>query len=294
MVAADQTETLELGTGIAVAFARNPMTLAQTSHDLNRSSHGRFILGLGSQIKPHITRRFSMPWSRPAARMREMIEAIRAIWACWDGDGKLDFRGDFYQHTLMTPMFNPGRDPNGRPPILLAAVGAKMTEVAGEVADGLFLHGFTTADYAREVTLPALERGRAATGRSIDGFTRSIPAMVVTGSTEEAMAESDAGVRKQLAFYGSTPAYRKVLEHHGWGDLQPELNRLSKQGEWDTMSDLIDDDVLDAFAVVAEPGDVARGLQERWGDLVTRLSFYAPYETDPGTWLPVIEELKRA
>jgi len=226
--------------------------------------------------------------------MREMIAALNAIWASWNTDEKLDFRGDFYQHTLMTPMFNPGPDPNGRPPIILAAVGALMTEVAGEVADGLFLHGFTTADYARAVTLPALQQGRSRAGLSLEGFTLSIPAMVVTGTTDEEMAASDAGVRKQLAFYGSTPAYRKVLDHHGWGDLQPELNRLSKQGEWDAMADLIDDDVVAAFAVVAEPGDVARGLKDRWGDLVTRLSFYAPYEADPDTWLPVIEELKES
>jgi probable F420-dependent oxidoreductase len=294
VTAAERTSTLEIGTGIAVAFARSPMTLAQTAYDLQRRSEGRFILGLGSQIKPHITKRFSMPWSSPAARMREMISAIRTIWDCWDGDGTLDFRGDFYQHTLMTPMFNPGPGPYGQPKVFLAAVGDLMTEVAGSVADGIICHGFTTADYVSDRTLPALERGLADSGRSLEGFELSIPAMMVTGATEEAMAASAVGVRKQLAFYGSTPAYRKVLDHHGYGDLQDELNRLSKQGQWDEMGELIDDDLLTLFAVIAEPQDLAEAVQDRWGGLVTRLSFYAPYDTDPDTWLPIVDSLKAA
>jgi probable F420-dependent oxidoreductase len=290
--AADATTTIELGTGIAVAFARSPMTLAQTAYDLQRRSEGRFILGLGSQIKPHITKRFSMPWSKPAARMQEMISAIRAIWDCWDGDGSLDFRGEFYQHTLMTPMFNPGPNPHGQPKIFLAAVGDLMTQVAGSVADGIICHGFTTADYVRDRTRPALEKSLTAAGRSMDDFELSLPAMMVTGTTEEEMASSARAVRKQLAFYGSTPAYRKVLEHHGYGDLQDELNLLSKRGEWDAMGELIDDDLLGLFAVVAEPADLAAGVKARWGGLVTRINFYAPYESDPDTWLPVVEELK--
>jgi probable F420-dependent oxidoreductase len=290
--AADATTTIELGTGIAVAFARNPMTLAQTAYDLQRRSEGRVILGHGSQIKPHITKRFSMPWSKPAARMQEMISAIRAIWDCWDGDGTLDFRGEFYQHTLMTPMFNPGPNAHGQPKIFLAAVGDLMTGVAGSVADGIICHGFTTADYVRDRTRPALEKSLAASGRSMDDFELSLPAMMVTGTTEEEMASSAQAVRKQLAFYGSTPAYRKVLEHHGYGDLQDELNLLSKRGEWDAMGELIDDDLLELFAVVAEPADLAAEVKARWGGLVTRINFYAPYESDPDTWLPVVEELK--
>ena len=292
VTAAERTSAMELGTGIAVAFARNPMTLAQTAYDLQRRSKGRFILGLGSQIKPHITKRFSMPWSSPAARMKEMISAIRAIWECWDGDGKLDFRGEFYQHTLMTPMFNPGPARHGQPKVFLAAVGDLMTEVAGSVADGIICHGFTTADYVRDRTIPTLEKSLADSGRTLDEFELSIPAMMVTGATEEEMAASAIGVRKQLAFYGSTPAYRKVLDHHGYGELQPELNRLSKQGKWDAMGELIDDDLLALFAVVAEPSDLAAKVTERWGRLVTRLNFYTPYQNDPETWLPVLEALK--
>ncbi len=292
VAAAERTERLELGTGIAVAFGRSPMTLANTAWDLQMASSGRFLLGLGSQIKPHITKRFSMPWSSPAARMREMILAIRAIWDCWDGDGQLDFRGDFYTHTLMTPFFNPGPSPYGQPKIFLAAVGAKMTEVAGEVADGLLCHGFTTAGYLHERTLPALDEGLTKAGRTRADIELSLPAFIVTGNDEAEMERSAEGVRRQVAFYGSTPAYRPVLEHHGWGDLQDELNRLSKQGEWVAMGKLIDDDVLNTFAVVAEPHGVAAALLERWGGLVDRLSFYAPYEADPGTWLPVVAALK--
>ncbi len=292
VLAADATDRLELGTGIAVAFARSPMTLANTAWDLQVQSEGRFLLGLGSQIKPHITKRFSMPWSQPAARMREMILAIRAIWDSWDGDGTLDFRGDFYTHTLMTPFFNPGPSPHGHPKVFLAAVGPKMTEVAGEVCDGLLCHGFTTASYLQEETLPAVETGLAKAGRSRADLELSIPAFIVTGQDEEEMAASAVGVRRQVAFYGSTPAYRGVLEHHGWGDLQDELNVLSKQGEWATMGELIDDEILGTFAVVAEPDAIAGALLERWGGLVDRISFYAPYESDRATWLPVVESLQ--
>ena len=292
--AAEATDRIELGTGIAVAFARNPMLLANIGYDLQQMSGGRFILGLGSQIKPHITKRFSMPWSKPAARMGEMIDAIHAIWDAWDGDGRLDFEGEFYRHTLMTPMFNPGPAEHGRPPIYVAAVGPLMTTTAAERADGLFLHGFTTAEYARDVTLPAVEAGLANAGRDRGDFVLSVPAMTVSGSTEEKAAEAAAGVRQQLAFYGSTPAYAPVLEHHGWDDLHPELNRLSKQGEWVEMGNLIDDEVVEAFAVVAEPDQLAAKVKERWGPLVDRLSFYSPFSAEPDVWIPVIEELKRS
>lgn len=292
-MAARETTRLELGTGIAVAFARNPMTLAQSANDLQLLSEGRFILGLGSQIKAHITRRFSMPWSHPAPRMREMILAMRAIWACWNEDAKLDFEGDFYTHTLMTPFFNPGPNPHGTPRVFLAGVGALMTEVAGEVADGFLCHGFTTEAYLREHTVPALERGLAKRGRDRTGFEISFPAFVVTGRTEEQMASAAKAVRQQIAFYGSTPAYKPVLEHHGWGELQGELNALSKQGKWVEMGDLIDDTMLATFAVVAPPEELAAGLLQRFGDIVTRLSFYAPYAVDADVWPLVMDELHR-
>ncbi len=294
LLAAQATESLELSTAIAVAFARNPMTLAGTAWDLQAASEGRFILGLGSQIKAHITRRFSMPWSHPAPRMREMVLAIRAIWAAWNDGTKLDFRGDFYTHTLMTPFFNPGPNPHGNARIFLAGVGSMMTEVAGEVADGFICHGFTTRRYLDEVTLPALQRGRDKVGKTMEGFELSGPMFVVTGRDEAEMAAAANGVRGQIAFYGSTPAYRPVLELHGWGDLQDEWNRMSKEGRWGEMGALVDDEMLAEFAVVAPVEEVAAGLIDRWGDVLGRLSFYTPYASDPGQWDQVIADLKAA
>ena len=291
LLASQSTRRVELGTGIAVAFARNPMNLAQIAWDLQAASEGRFILGLGSQIKPHITKRFSMPWSHPAARMREMILAIRAIWASWNDGTKLDFQGDFYTHTLMTPFFNPGPNPHGDAKIFLAGVGELMTEVAGEVCDGFLCHGFTTEQYLREVTLPALERGAAKAGRSLADIEISGPAFVVTGANEEEMARSIDGTKQQIAFYGSTPAYRGVLELHGWGGLQDELNKMSKEGKWKAMGELITDDILQTFAVVGEPEQIAAGLQDRYGDIVQRISFYVPYASDPERWRGVMEQL---
>jgi probable F420-dependent oxidoreductase len=292
ILAAEHTERLELGTGIAVAFARNPMNLANLGYDLQRYSGGRFILGLGSQIKPHVTKRFSMDWSHPAARMRELIAAIRHIWTAWDEGTTLDFRGDFYTHTLMTPFFDPGPNPYGHARIFLAAVGERMTEVAGEVCDGILCHAFMTERYLRDLTLPALDRGLRRSGRTLADVEVSGPAFVVTGTTEEETAASGAGVRRQIAFYGSTPAYRGVLDHHGWGDLQTELNALSKQGRWNGMADLVDDEVLDTFAIVAEPDDVPARLHQRYGDVADRISFTVPSRGEPARWGAMLASLK--
>jgi probable F420-dependent oxidoreductase len=283
-VAAGATDRITLATGIAVAFARNPMTLAMLANDLQDLSGGRFILGLGSQIKPHVTKRYSMPWSHPAPRMRELILAIRAIWACWATGEKLAFRGEFYTHTLMTPFFSPGPNPHGNPPILLAGVGELMTEAAGEVGDGLLVHAFTTERYLREVTLPALERGAAKAGKGRADLTVSYPGFVVTGATEEETARAARAVREQIAFYGSTPGYRPVLELHGWGDLQTELHTLSKRGEWQAMGDLVTDEILDAFAVVCPMEEVPARLRQRFDGLVDRFSFYMPYTVEPDRW----------
>jgi probable F420-dependent oxidoreductase len=272
VLAAEHSERIELMTSIAVAFARNPMVLAGVGHDLNAYSKGRFILGLGSQIKPHITRRFSMPWSHPAARMREFIQAMRAVWDCWYEGEKLDFRGEFYQHTLMTPMFTPTDSEFGPPRVFLAAVGPLMTQAAGEVADGLIAHAFTTEKYFRAVTLPNIEKGLAKAGRSRDSFEVSCPVFVVTGRDEESTAASRLGITRQIAFYGSTPAYRPVLEAHGWGELGPELTALSKRGEWDKMGTLITDEMLEAFAIVASPKDVPDRLLQRYGGLIDRVA----------------------
>ena len=297
LLAAEHTETLELGTSIAVAFARNPMTLANIGWDLQAFSKGRFMLGLGSQIKPHITKRFSMEWSHPAPRMREMILAIRAIWDTWENGTPLAFRGDYYTHTLMTPFFTPERADLagfGVPKIFLAGVGELMTEVAGEVCDGFLCHGFTTEKYLREVTIPALARGRAKAGKTMEGFEIVGPSFVVTGNSEEEMAAAIAGTRQQIAFYGSTPAYRNVLDAHGWGGLQDELNSLSKMGKWVDMGNLITDEILNTFAVVGEPETIAPELHRRYGDVIQRISFYAPYKSDPERWATVLEALKSA
>jgi len=295
VLAAEHTDEIELGTSIAVAFARNPMLLANIGWDLQSYSGGRFILGLGSQIKPHITKRFSMEWSHPAPRMRELILAVRAIWDTWQTGTPLAFRGEFYRHTLMTPFFTPSATDLGDfgvPKIFLAGVGELMTEVAGEVCDGFLCHGFTTEKYLREVTLPALARGRAKAGKTMEGFEIAGPSFVVTGNDEAEIAKAADATRQQIAFYGSTPAYRGVLETHGWGGLQDELNALSKQGKWVEMGSLIDDEALNTFAVVAEPEGIAPELGRRYGDVIGRVSFYAPYASDPERWRSVMAALK--
>ena len=268
VLAAEHSQTIALTTSISVAFARNPMTMANLSWDLNQYSRGRFTVGLGSQIKPHITRRFSMPWSKPAARMREFIRAMRAIWACWETGEKLDFNGEFYQHNLMTPMFTPSRKDYGAPGVNLAAVGPLMTEVAAEVADGVIAHGFTTAKYLEHVTLPAVARGLEKSGRKREDLDISLPVMVVAGIDEEAFAQSRAAVQHQLGFYASTPAYRPVLEAHDWGELQAEANQLTRAGRWEDMGALITDEILNTFAIVSEDIEqVPSLLKQRYGHL---------------------------
>jgi probable F420-dependent oxidoreductase len=283
--ALDSTERMAVGTSVAIAFARTPMTVANSAYDLARYGRGRFVLGLGSQIKAHVERRFSMPWGQPAARMREFVLALRAIWASWQDGVKLDFQGDFYNHTLMTPMFAPPPHPWGPPPVYLSGVGELMTKMAGEVADGFFLHAFTTARYVEEVTRPALLRGRAAAGKpALDGFSVSGLSFVALGRDEFELAAAVAGVRKQVAFYASTPAYRPVLELHGWGEAQPELTALSKQGRWDDMAALVDDSMLAAFAVVGTPTAAGKAFATKLNPLVDRATAYAPYEIDPTIW----------
>ena len=269
LLAAEHSDRIGLETAISVAFARNPMTLAGIAHDLNQYSGGRFSLGLGSQIQPHIEKRFSMPWSKPAARMREFVLALRAIWDSWLTGAKLNFEGKFYRHTLMTPMFVPAQREFAAPLVKVAAVQPRMTEVAGEVADGLIAHGFTTERYLKEVTLPAVERGLARSGSARSDFDLSAPIIVISGITDEAFEQSREVVKMQLAFYGSTPAYKPVLDLHGWGDLQPTLNQLSKQGEWVEMGELITDEILDAFAVICrDPKEIAPQLVRCYGSLI--------------------------
>jgi probable F420-dependent oxidoreductase len=293
--AGQATTRLQVGTAIAVAFARSPMTLAMTAHDLQRYTRGRFVLGLGSQVKPHVERRFSMPWSPPVERMREYVAALRAIWAAWQDGTRLRFEGEHYRHTLMTPMFSPPAHEWGAPPVHLAAVGPGMTRLAGEVADGLLAHGFTTARYLRERTLPALEEGLAAGGRTRDQVSISLPGFVVTGRTDEERAAAAAAVKATIAFYGSTPAYRPVLELHGWSHLADELHALSvgrREDKWTAMRDLIDDEVLGTFAVVGEPEELGPRVRERFEGLVDRFSVYASYPAPLELWDPLVADLR--
>jgi probable F420-dependent oxidoreductase len=223
--------------------------------------------------------------------MRELILAIRAIWAAWQDGTKLDFQGDFYTHTLMTPTFDPGPLPSGPPRVFLAAVGTAMTNVAAEVADGLLVHGFTTARYLRERTLPALEEGLAAAGRGREQVTVSLPGLVVSGNTDTERAEATAAVKATIAFYGSTPAYRPVLELHGWEALADELHGLSvsrREDKWTAMRDLIDDEVLATFAVVGDPDDVGARVLERYSGLIDRFSVYASYPAPLDRWDPLV------
>jgi probable F420-dependent oxidoreductase len=266
-IAATGTSNIGLMTSIVVAFARSPMTLALQAHDINALSGGRLMLGIGSQIKPHIEKRYSMPWSRPAARMREYVLAMKAIWACWYEGVPLDFRGEFYTHTLMTPMFTPSDKTHGAPPVFVACVGPLMTENAAEVADGILLHSFTTEEYIRTVTLPTMAAGLEKSGRSRSDLQVVGAPFFVTGETEEEFETVKLAACNQIAFYGSTPAYRGVLESIGYGDLQPELNRLSKAGEWVEMGRRIDDELLEKIALVGEPQQIAEKLSARYGDI---------------------------
>jgi probable F420-dependent oxidoreductase len=293
LLAAEHTTRLELGTSIAVAFARNPMIVANLGWDLQTYSQGRFFLGLGTQIKPHIEKRFSMPWSHPVARMREFVEAVHAIWSAWKDGTRLRFEGEFYTHKLMTPMFTPEPQPFSAPKIFIAAVGEAMTEMCGEVADGLLAHAFTTTRYLHEVTMPAVQRGLQRSGRDRQAFQVACPVFVVTGNDNAELRLGAADVRKQIAFYGSTPAYRKVLELHGWGATATELHRLSLQGEWDVMGALIDDEILDAFAVVATYDELAGALRNRCEGVIDRVMPAFPRTVSATTIAAVLQELRQ-
>jgi probable F420-dependent oxidoreductase len=286
-VAAHDTTRLELGTAIAIAFARNPMICAHTANDLQLLSRGRFILGLGTQIRPHIERRFSETWSKPNARMREFVRAVRAIWRSWETGERLDFRGEFYSHTLMTPFFSPGPNPHGTPRIFLAGFGANMIAVAGEVADGWIVHPLNSPSYVQAVAAPALEKGLARGGRARDTFEVSCQTIVMVGSNDEEIALARAKAKAQIAFYGSTPAYRVMLDHHGWGDLQPELNRMSKQGQWFEMTQLISDQMLDVIGISGTPANAGRALRRR-NAFAERTSLILYNETEPDAVTDVV------
>ncbi|WP_327066310.1 TIGR03617 family F420-dependent LLM class oxidoreductase [Kitasatospora sp. NBC_01250] len=295
--AADRTSTIELATGVAIAFARTPMTLAYQAWGLHEASGGRAVIGLGSQIKPHIERRFGMPWDRPAARMREYVHAVRAIWHSWQTGERLRFRGDFYTHTVMTPAFAPEPVAAGVPRILLAGVGPLMTRTAGAVADGFISHPFTSVDYLTERVLPGVRAARAEAERAGAAWTGR-PFEIVgnvltaTGRTEEELRANRALVRERLAFYASTPAYRPVLEQHGWLDLHEELHRLSTRGRWQQMAEAIDEEVFETFAVAGPVPEVAAEIHRRYAGRATRISASLPEEADQSLGLEVLAALR--
>ena len=291
-LASQTTTAMRLGTAVAIGFARNPMVLANVGHDLQLMSRGRFVLGLGSQVRPHIQNRFSEEWSRPAARMRELVLAIRAIWDCWADGSRLAFEGEFYHHTLMTPAFDPGPNPYGRPPVFVGGFGPRMIEAAGEVADGLIVHPFNSRRSLEELVVPALARGRAAAaGRPPDAVELVWVMMVVTWSTDEEHEVAIASVKDQLAFYGSTPAYAPVLAIHGYDDLHADLNRLSKQGRWPEMAALVPDDLVEAIAVVGSRREIAPKIYERAAGITDRVSLVNNRNPDPALFADIVADL---
>lgn len=279
-LAAANTSSIELVTSVAVAFARNPMSMAVQAHDLNAFSNGRFVLGLGSQVKPHIERRFSMPWHKAARQMREYINAMNAIFDCWYDGKRLEFMGEYYQHTLMPSTFSPDNVSGKRPRIVLSATGPLMTKVAAEVADGMIMHPFSSEKYMREVTLPAIEAGLVTSGRSLADYELDYAPMIATGTTEEALREGIAILKNRIAFYGCTVAYKPVLDIHGWGELQDELIVLNRAHRTDEMAELITDEMVQTIGIVGEPQSVVDTMQQRFGGVIGRTGFVVPGMAD--------------
>lgn len=276
LVAAAPVCDLDLFTNVAIAFPRSPMHLANAAYDLHLLSEGRFRLGLGTQVRPHIEKRYGSRWDRPVAQMREWVDATRAILTAWQEGTRLDFRGEYTTHTLMTPAFDPGPNPYGMPKLLVGALGPRMNEMAAEVADGILIMPFNSARHMRERTVPAIERGLARGGRGWDDIETTVEVIVGVGR-DEIELEAARAVRHLVGFYGSTPAYRPVLDVEGYGDLQPELNARSKTGDWAAMAELVDDDLLETVAVIGTPDECATGIVERYGEWADRVCAYFPF-----------------
>ena len=284
---AEHTRQLQFGTAVAIGFARTPATLAYTAWDLAEASGGRFILGLGTQVKPHIERRFGMPWpDSPVGKLRELITAVRAFWKAWQTGERLNFRGEYYKLTLMSPFFNPGPIEHPRIPIYIAGVNTGLCRLAGELADGFHSHPYHSPRYLREVVRPAIADGAARAGRPVEAISLSTTVFAVTDPTEAEF------VRSQIAFYASTPSYRGVMELHGWGETAEQLQGMARRGEWSALGGRITQEMLEAFAVVCEPEELGPALLERYQGLVDRLALYLPYV--PGQRDPVWSSLVRS
>jgi probable F420-dependent oxidoreductase len=285
------TQKMALGTQIAVAFARSPMTTAQMAWDLQSQTDGRFILGLGTQVKAHIERRFSMPWSAPIPRLREYIESLRAIWQSWQTGERLRYKGDFYSFTLMTPFFSPQPMQYHDIPIYVAGVNEKICQLAGEICQGLHAHGFHTAKYLKEVVLKNVETGLQAGNRSRDNFELVVPIFTVTGETDEEFQKNISETKGRIAFYASTPTYRVVLEQHGWEAAGEKLSEMARFGKWDEMWKEISDDMLHEIAVVAAPDEIASKIKRRYAGLADRVCF--GWEIDNANSDTVLEALSK-
>ncbi|MEM7016048.1 MAG: TIGR03617 family F420-dependent LLM class oxidoreductase [Pseudomonadota bacterium] len=292
-VAATNTEKLEMTTGIAISFIRSPMSAAHLTWDMNIASGGRFTLGLGTQIKPHNEKRFSVPWGPPAPRMREYIEALRAIWRNWKDGEKLDYRGEHYTFTLMTPNFTPDPTDLPIPRVTLAAVGPLMLKTAAQVADGVQLHGFCTRKYIEETVMPCLEKGWAISGRKREDFEISGGGFIATGPDDETVQKTAEWVRYRVGFYGSTPSYWPVMEAHGYGELGRKLNHMTKQGEWDKLAAEIPDELLHEFAAIGRYDEITARIEERFGGIADRVS-PAMIDTNPADFpADLIQDLQR-
>lgn len=279
LVLASQVTGLDVMSNVAIAFPRNPIQLAHQAHDLQLLSEGRFILGLGTQVRAQIEKRYGAEFDRPVARMKEQVGALRAIFDSWATGERLDFRGEYYRHTLMTPTFVPPPTRFGPPPIYLGALGPRLTRATAEVADGLLVMPFGTKKFLHESTMPAVRAGLAAAGRDEEGF-EVVPEVIVSVATGR--DDDHLSTRRLLAFYGSTPACKPVLDAHGWGDLQPELNAMSKQGRWQEMTSLITDEILHTIAACGTPAEVATHVRERVDGVSDRTCLYqtGPFATD--------------
>src|SRR5215211_7268279 len=276
-VAANSTRRLDLGTSIAIAFSRSPMTTAQVAWDLQDLSGGRFILGLGTQVKAHIQRRFSMPWDKPASRLRDYVLALRAIWESFQTEGPLNYEGEFYRHTLMTPFFNPGPIEHPEVPIYIAGVNTRLAKLAGELCDGFHVHPFHSVEYVRRTVIPAIAEGARQADRDRGQVTLATSAFVITGENEERATEQRESVRAQISFYASTPTYLTVLEAHGWQDVGEELGKLARDKRWNEMPRLVTDEMLGAFAVEAAPDEIGPALKDRYDGLIDRVALYLPF-----------------
>ena len=292
-VAATASERIELGTAVAIAFPRSPMVVANAGWDLQTASRGRFVLGIGPQIRPHIEKRFSARWSAPAPRLREYVRALRAIWRSWETGERLRFEGEHYTFTLMTPNFTPASTGQPMVPITIAAVGPHSLRLAGEVADGVRLHVFCTRRYLEEVCMPRILEGMARTGRRRESFEVTGGGFIATGATDEEVAKAVEWVRYRVAFYGSTPGYWPVLDLHGLGDLGRKLNRMTKEGAWDRIAAEIDDDTVRLFAAVGRHDELARAVDERFGGAADTV--YSSLSMDMRPVLPpdLIEDIRR-